>query len=393
MQFTKADLTLWNVAQAVGLEQIEARIDEQGRPRAGAAPLRVKLGIDPTSPHLHIGHAVALWRLRAFQELGHTAVLIFGTFTAQVGDTSDRETERPALSNEQVQANVATYKEQADRILKAGYELHFNHTWLAEMPLSQFWGLTNAFSVNGFTKRELIAKRLEEGQRVGLQETLYPVLQGYDSLAISADIELGGSDQWFNLLAGRALAEQAGTAPQAVLTHHLLPGTDGKKMSKSLENGVYLDDAPADVFGKTMRVRDEFVSQWLGFFPSAAMPFTGEDYESALHLGQNPMPWKLKLAEAMTALIWGEAAGAQAREGFERQFQERDLSEVPEAQTPAGDLLDQLVSLGMAPSRSEAKRHLVAGAVRRNGEKLSDLAQQLASGDTVQIGRQAYRLV
>lgn len=393
MQFTKADLTLWNVAQAVGLEQIEARIDEQGRPRAGTAPLRVKLGIDPTSPHLHIGHAVALWRLRAFQELGHTAVLIFGTFTAQVGDTSDRETERPALSNEQVQANVATYKEQAGRILKADYELHFNDTWLSGMQLSQFWGLTNAFSVNGFTKRELIAKRLEEGQRVGLQETLYPVLQGYDSLAISADIELGGSDQWFNLLAGRALAEQAGTTPQAVLTHHLLPGTDGKKMSKSLENGVYLDDAPADVFGKTMRVRDEFVSQWLGFFPSAAMPFTGEDYESALHLGQNPMSWKLKLAEAMTALIWGEVAGAQAREGFERQFQERDLSEVPEAQTPAGDLLDQLVSLGMAPSRSEAKRHLVAGAVRRNGEKLSDLAQQLASGDTVQIGRQAYRLV
>lgn len=393
MQFTKADLTAWNVAQAVGLEQIEARIDEAGRPRAGAAPLRVKLGIDPTSPHLHIGHAVALWRLRAFQELGHTAVLIFGTFTAQVGDTSDRETERPALSDEQVQANVATYQEQAERILKPGYELHFNDTWLSPMPLSEFWSLTNAFSVNGFTKRELIAKRLEEGQRVGLQETLYPVLQGYDSLAISADIELGGSDQWFNLLAGRALAELKGTAPQAVITHHLLPGTDGKKMSKSLENGVYLDDAPADVFGKTMRVRDEVVSQWLGFFPTPAQPFTGEDYESALHLGQNPMPWKLKLAEAMTALIWGDEAGAAAKEGFERQFQEKDLSEVPEVATPEGDLLDQLVTLGLAPSRSEAKRHLAAGAVRRNGEKLTDLAQQLTPGDTVQIGRQAYRLV
>lgn len=393
MQFTRADLFEWNVAESVGLEHLAARLDEQGRPRPGSQPLRVKLGIDPTSPHLHIGHAVALWRLRAFQELGHTAVLIFGTFTAQVGDTSDRDSERPELTREQVMENVATYQQQAERILKPGYELHFNDAWLSKLSLDDFWWRVSCFPLNAFIKRELIAKRLEEGQRVGLQETLYPILQGLDSLEIGADVELGGSDQWFNLLAGRTLAVAQGDEPQAVITHHLLPGTDGRKMSKSLENGVYLDDIPADVFGKTMRVRDEVVSQWLSFFPTPALPFTSEDYESALHLGQNPMPWKRKMAQALTSLLWGEAAGVEAMQAFERQFQERDLSEVPQVPVPAGDLLEQLVALGLAPSRSEAKRHLVAGAVRRNDEKLTDLGQQLGVGDTVRVGRHAFRLV
>ncbi|HVE13375.1 MAG TPA: tyrosine--tRNA ligase [Elusimicrobiota bacterium] len=333
--------------------------------------LRVKLGVDPTSPDLHLGHTVVLQKLRAFQDLGHTAVLILGDFTARVGDPSGRDATRPTLTAEAVKANAQTYKDQAFKVLDpARTELRWNSEWLE--PFVQGDGLLRAMqkaTVQQLLAREDFKKRMVEGSPISLLEMLYPLLQGYDSVAVKADVELGGNDQIFNLLMGRELQKDAGQEPQVALTVPLLVGLDGqKKMSKSYGNAVGVNEPAREIFGKVMRVSDELMLSYYELLTSRDMAAV-----KALH----PMEAKKSLAEELTARFCGAEAGKAEREFFEKTFSRRetpvDAAEVLLGKDARATFWSAyLASVGAAPSRKEAQRLLAQGAVSVNGEKVVD---------------------
>lgn len=377
LEFTLADCFEYLVATAVDLEVVQQRAQN-------GETLTIKLGIDPTSPDIHLGRAVALWRLRAFQELGHHIVLVIGDFTAQVGDTSDKESERPMLSPAAVRANMESYEEQLWRVLnpekKEQVTFRYNSEWLAELSFAEICDLADAFSVNQFVKRDLIAKRLQEGSRVSLREMLYPLMQGYDSVVLSNDIELGGQDQWFNLLAGRTLQERAGLKPQALIAHPIITGTDGTKMSSSKGNVISLNQEPFGLFTQMMQVPDSDLIPYLDFFPRPGRPFSAEEVQRQLADGQNPRDIKLTMAGRMVELLFGSEEATQAREKWNA---EAGTNTVPQ-DTPDHQLHEEqytpvslLVEVGFASSNSEARRLLAQQAIRLNGELLTDEWQAL----------------
>jgi tyrosyl-tRNA synthetase len=362
----------------------------------GDRPLRVKLGIDPTSPDLHIGHGVVLERLRAFQELGHVAVLVVGDTTAQIGDPSERNSTRPMLTAAEVRANAETYLAQFHLIVDpARTEVRWQSEWFDVFRLKEVFGLLSRFTLARMIERDTFAKRLAEGAPVSMHETLYPLLQAYDSVAVEADVELGGTDQTFNLLVGRDVQRDYGQAPQQIMTSELLVGTDGvQKMSKSLDNAIGLTDAPYDKYARTMSIPDALLPNWAGLVTrwtdAEAAAFVGDVGDGRLH----PKAAKQMLAREVVARWHDDDAAVEAEERWEREVGGgegvSELEEVEVAVPLAGiSLPDLLVVAGLASSRSVGRRLVRQGGVRVDGEVQSDENRMFAAGMSheVRVGK------
>jgi tyrosyl-tRNA synthetase len=362
-------------------------------------PLRVKLGIDPTASDIHLGFAVVLRRLRLFQDLGHVAVLILGDFTAMVGDPSGRSATRPRLSRDEVDAHAQTYVEQIGQILDPSpsrLEVRRNSEWLSSLDMEDVLRLTSQVTVARMLERDDFAKRYREGLAISLMEFLYPLLQGKDSVEIEADVELGGTDQLFNLIMGRHLQERAGQEPQIVLTTPLLVGLDGvQKMSKSLGNYVGVADPPADQFGKLMSIPDDALPMYLQYATGWG-PERVDEVESELRAGRlHPNAAKRLLGRTVVDLYHGDGAGAGAEAEFDRIFKSHEApSEMPEFECAAGISMSQLLlDTNLAPSRREARRQLEQGAVKLDGTVVGEDGPVGAGEHVVQVGRRKWARV
>lgn len=353
--------------------------------------LRVKLGIDPTSPNIHLGRSIPLLKLKDFQELGHTVVFIIGDFTGVIGDTSDKESERPMLSDDVVQKNLDTYIQQAGKIIDVNKaEIHRNSEWLTKLGYAEIGRHADAFSLNAFISRENIAKRLDQGKRVSLRELLYPLMQGYDSVHVRADVEVGGTDQRFNLLAGRDLQRLYGQVPQDVITNPLIAGMDGKKMSSSVGNTINVFDTPNDMFGKVMSIRDELTVLYFTMLTRVDM-VTVAEYAKELEHGANPRDIKMKLAYELVRMYHSDVLAQEAQEYFVQTFSKKEIPSVVPSFTPhAHDILSVLVESGLVTSKSEARRVLLQKGVRVDGEVVEDEARVVSSGVVVQKGKMAF---
>ena len=365
---------------------------EEGR------PLVVKQGFDPTRPDLHIGHAVSLRKLKTFQQMGHRVVFVIGDFTARVGDPSGRDTTRPVLSEEEIEENLATYEDQVHRILDPERtEIRRNSRWLGELDLADVLRLTGMYTVARMLERDDFAERYEAGRPISLSEFLYPMMQGYDSVALEADVELGGTDQRFNLLLARTLQEKHGQPPQACLIMPLLRGTDGsRKMSKSHDNYVGLTMPPGEIFGRTMSIPDDLLEEWIRLASSAR----GEEAdEKVRRAAGDPLATKRWLAGDLVEQYHGPDAAREAREAFDRVHRQGGVPEdVPEHEAeadPDGGTLwigYALQEAGLVDSTSEAIRMLEQGAVRVDGETVRDDDLQLEPGGTylLQRGKRSF---
>jgi len=365
--------------------------------------LRVKLGVDPTAPDLHLGHAVPLRKLRQFQDLGHTVVLIIGDFTARIGDPSGRNATRPPLTGAEIDANATTYTDQAFRILdKDRTELRYNSEWLGKLDFEKILWLTSQFTVARILERDDFSKRYAEQRTISLHEFLYPVMQAYDSVAIEADVELGGTDQLFNLLAGRELMEKLGAKPQVCLTLPLLEGTDGvQKMSKSYGNYIGLTDEPADMFGKVMSIPDALIVKYFRLCTATRVDEV-DALEAGLDSGsEHPNLVKRRLARDIVALYHGEPASTEAEGAFDRVFKQHELpDDIPVAVVEARDpvfLPALLKEIGLVPTSSEGRRSIDGGGVRIDGQAVPAGAYELPWADVidrvVQVGRRRYAKV
>ena len=360
-------------------------------------PLRVKLGIDPSAPHLTLGHAVVLRKLRQFQDLGHTAVLVVGDFTRRIGDPSGRAKTRPPMSPEEIQRNMASYKEQAYKILDPDRtEVRYNSEWLGKLTFEDVIHLTAKYTVARMLERDDFKRRFEEGIPITIMEFLYPLAQAYDSVAIEADVELGGSDQRFNLLIGREIQREYGQEPQVILTMPLLIGTDGvHAMSQSRGNYIGIDEPPEEQFGKLMSIPDELMPQYVALL-------TDLDWGELEKL--HPKDAKKRLAWEIVAWLHGEEAADRARRHFERVFeQEKPPEEMPEVRVPpelvddAGTvwIIDLLSVSGLVSSRSEARRLVEQGGVWIDGEKVAsrDARIPLREPVVLRVGRRRFAKV
>ena len=336
-------------------------------------PLRVKLGADPSAPDLHLGHTVVLRKLRQFQDYGHTVIFLIGDFTARIGDPSGRSETRRPLDSETVRINARTYTDQVFKILdRDRTEIRFNSEWMSAMTADDVVRLCAHYTVARILERDDFSKRMKEGRPIGIQEFLYPLVQGYDSVALRADVEVGGTDQRFNLLVGREIQKAFGMAPQIVMTLPLLEGIDGiQKMSKSLNNYVGLTEPPDEIFGKVMSISDALMMRWYGVLEPEIAPAVGADLEAGrLH----PREAKASLAELQVARFHDAQAAALARQRFDERFSKRSLADdfVPEEVCP-GPIPTEiylpkfLVQAGMAKSNSEVRRLIGQGAIRIDG--------------------------
>lgn len=349
--------------------------------------LRVKLGIDPTSKNIHIGRAVLLWKLRAFQELGHKAVLIVGDFTGIIGDTSDKDSERPMLTHEAIQENLQGYLSQAGKIIDlASAESHFNSDWLSKLTYLEIGKQADLFGLHEFEARENIAKRMKEGKRVSLREVLYPLMQGYDSVAVKADVELGGTDQRFNLLAGRSIQKAYNQEQQDIVMTRLLEGTDGRKMSSSWGNVINITDEPNDMFGKVMSIRDDLMTDY--FTLATRVPLA--EVKEITKNQNNPRDTKIRLAQEIVTLYHGADVAAQAAAEFEKVFTKKEKpSQIPEFTVQSVNIIDVMVETKLAPSRSEARRLVEQGGVSVDDEKVTP-STSVSKGSIVQVGKRKF---
>jgi tyrosyl-tRNA synthetase len=362
-------------------------------------PLRVKLGMDPSSPDLHLGHTVVLLKLRRFQELGHTPIFLVGDFTARIGDPSGKKKTRPALSEDQVRENAETYVDQVSSVLDVERaEVRFNSEWMDTLTPSDFIRLCSLQTVARLLERDDFAKRYAAGEPISVHELLYPFVQAYDSVALRADVELGGTDQTFNLLMGRDLQRHYDQPPQAVITHPLLVGTDGsEKMSKSLGNAIGLREAPQDIFGKVMSISDTVLPAYAACLSSGEWnDLVDKCADLSTGIG-DPMALKQDLAQRVVARLCGSEAGEAARAQFASVVQGRGLPEdIPEhtlALTEGAQrgLLEVLEEIGLTQSRSEARRLVQQGAVQVDGERVADPGLQLSSGSyLLKVGKRRY---
>ena len=374
--------------------------DELSGLLSSGAPLRLKMGFDPSAPDIHMGHVVGLRKLRQFQEAGHQVVLIVGDWTARIGDPSGQSATRPVLTAEQVRANAETYLAQFFRVVdRSRTEVRWQSEWFEGFGLTDVVGLTGRFTVAQFLAREDFAARYRAQRPIAITELLYPLLQAYDSVAVEADVEFGGTDQKFNLLVGRDLQGMTGQRPQQCLLVPILPGTDGvRKMSKSLGNYIGVDEAPGDMYGKTMSLPDDMVATYLELLtdmPDAELARV----RAAIDSGEvNPMEPKKDLARRLVAAFHGRGPAGAAQEHFERTVQAgRAPAEMPElALPPAPDraatrLSALLVSAGLAASSGEAKRLIDQGAVSLDGQPLGgNVAADALSAGVLRAGRRKY---
>ncbi len=370
------------VDEIIGLENLKKRM-------FSGEKLRIKLGVDPTSPNIHLGRSVPLLKLRDFQKLGHQVVFIIGDFTGTVGDTSDKDSERPNLTKDQIKENIKTYKNQVSKIIDLNKsEVHFNSKWLGKLNFSEIGDLASIFSVNQFISRDLISKRLKEGKRVSLKETLYPLMQGYDSVSIKADVELGGSDQRFNMLAGRDIQKHFGQREQSIITGPIVEGLDGRKMSSSWGNTINFQDTPEDMYGKVMSLNDEFVVKY--FTLLTRVP---EDeisiYEKEVTI--NPKGVKMSLAKTIVEMYHSLDEAEKAEKNWEKTFSQRGIPEdINEIYVEEGEtLIEIFIKKDLLPSKTEFRRRFEAGAIK-NAETGDIAPEEISETITIKYGKKDF---
>ncbi|MFN3883860.1 MAG: tyrosine--tRNA ligase [Rhodocyclaceae bacterium] len=373
---------------------VEAELIEKLRT---GRPLRVKAGFDPTAPDLHLGHTVLINKLRHFQELGHHVMFLIGDFTGMIGDPTGKNATRPPLSREQIRQNALTYQDQVFKILDPEKtEICFNSTWFDTLGAAGMIKLAAQHTVARMLERDDFAKRYAANQPIAIHEFLYPLCQGYDSVAMRADVELGGTDQKFNLLVGRELQKHYGQTPQCILTMPLLEGLDGvNKMSKSLGNYIGIAEPPREIFGKLMSISDELMWRYyelLSFRSSNEIAQLKRDVAE----GANPRDVKISLAQELVARFHGQDAARLALEDFVARFQRGAIpDDMPELSLPAGPVAQVMKQAGLVASTSEAMRLIEGGGVRIDGVKIEDRALQLKAGTTIvlQVGKRKFARV
>lgn len=373
-------------------EDLKAKLERSAK---SGKPLRVKLGLDPTAPDIHIGHTVVIRKLKAFQDLGHTVIFLIGDFTGMIGDPSGKNVTRPPLSREEVNANAETYKRQMFKLLDPEKtELRFNGEWMDKFTAVDFIKLCAKTTVKQILERDDFTNRLSEEKPISLHELLYPLVQGYDSVALNADIELGGTDQKFNLLMGRNLQREFDQEPQVVITTPLLEGLDGvNKMSKSLNNYIGIDESPNDMFGKVMSISDELMWRYYDLVTDLT-PSEISNLRSEIEGGKNPRDTKVNLAKLIIKDFHSEADAVAAEDEFNRRFVKKEIpDEIDEVSIAAQTyrLAELVVASGLVESKGEARRLIEQGGVKINGEKATSAAAEvgLTSGDSLvlQVGK------
>jgi len=388
------EILLGGVETTVTVEELRRKLENS---RAQKKPLRAKLGCDPTAPDLHLGHSVVLQKLRQFQDLGHTAVLIIGDYTALIGDPTGQNKTRPILSEADIERNAKTYFEQAGKVLDVSpqkLEIRRNSEWLAPMTFADVTRLMAKMTVARMLERDTFEKRYKGGDPISIHEFLYPLMQGQDSVAIRADVELGGTDQLFNNLVGRELQKDAGQESQVVMVMPILEGLDGvEKMSKSKGNYIGLNESPTDMFGKAMSISDELMWKWFALLiGKSAAEIT------ALKKG-HPMEAKKALASELVERFHSRAAAEDARRDFETKFSKREVPEdLPEVSIGSGTqlLVDVMLKINAAPSKTEARRLIQQGAVELDGKRVEDINFKLEISNTavLKVGKKKfYRLI
>jgi len=362
-------------------------------------PLRIKAGFDPTAPDLHLGHTVLIQKLKDFQTLGHHILLLIGDFTGMIGDPTGRSETRKPLSKEEVLKNADTYKEQVFKILdEEKTEVVLNSEWMEKMRADELVGLAGSFTVARMLERDDFSKRYKEGHAISIHEFLYPLIQGYDSVVLKSDVELGGTDQLFNLLVGRTLQKESGQSPQVVLTMPLLEGTDGKeKMSKSLNNYIGITEPPSEIFGKVMSISDELMARYYTLLSGKPMEYIDDIKSGIIH----PKDAKEALAFELTARFHGSEAAEKAKEGFKKLFVLKEAPEDIEEVRIKGRVGEKkwlpkvMVEAGLAKSTSEAIRLIEQGGVRRDGVRVKDDAtiEILSDQTSIQVGPRKFKKI
>ncbi|MEA1909853.1 MAG: tyrosine--tRNA ligase [Patescibacteria group bacterium] len=378
-----------NIAEIIDKNSLKDKL-ESGK------TLRIKLGVDPTRPDLHLGHAVTLWKLKEFQDAGHKVIFLIGDYTAMIGDPSGRNTSRPVLSLEEIKENAETYVNQAQKILDLDKcELRYNSEWLEKLSFADIIDLLGKTTVAQITEREDFAKRLKDGNEIGLHELLYPVMQGYDSIQLKADIEIGGMDQKLNMLMGRQLQKKMDDPEQDIIMMPLLVGTDGsKKMSKSLDNYIGIDEKAEDQFGKIMSIADNMIMDYW----KLCVPMEDEELqtiEDKLNSSDNPMEIKYDLAKTIVSLYHDESAAKSAKDNFVKTFSKRELPDnIPEIRIDANkiNIIDLLIETKLVDSKSEAKRMVEQKGVKIDQNLIEDLEQniKIQPGMVVQVGKRKF---
>ncbi|MEJ7623881.1 MAG: tyrosine--tRNA ligase [Pyrinomonadaceae bacterium] len=360
-------------------------------------PLRVKLGLDPTAPDIHLGHTVVIRKLKAFQDLGHTVIFLIGDFTGTIGDPSGKNVTRPPLSRDEIDANAETYKRQMFKLLdRDKTELRFNGEWMDKFTAADFVKLTAKTTVKQILERDDFTKRMNEEKPISLHELLYPLVQGYDSVALNADVELGGTDQKFNLLMGRNLQREFGQEPQVIITTPLLEGLDGvQKMSKSLGNYIGIDEPANEMFGKVMSISDELMWKYYELLTDFSISEIS-NLKSQIVAGENPRNVKVNLAKLIIADFHSSEAAITAENEFVRRFVQKEIpDEIQEKVFPAGKYLlaQLLVDTGLTASKGEARRLIEQGGVRIGNEKATSASTDVAIGPepvVVQVGKRRF---
>lgn len=370
-----------------GVEEIIDRSNLENKLKSGKQ-LRVKFGIDPTSPNIHLGRSIPLLKLKDFQELGHKIILIIGDFTGLIGDTSDKDSERPMLSEETVKENLKTYIKQAAKIIDINSaEIYHNSEWLSKLDYMDIGRQADVFSLNEFISRDNISRRLKDGKRVSLRELLYPLMQGYDSAKVKANIEIGGTDQRFNLLAGRDVQRLYGQEPQDILTNPLIEGLDGRKMSSSFGNTINLFDTPNNMFGKIMSLKDSLIIKYFTLLTRVEMKIIDE-YKTHLKNNANPRDIKMKLAFEIVRLYHSKEEANNAQDYFIKTFtQKTPPSDMPQFKPAAYNIVSILVESKLVSSKSEAKRILDHGGIKIDGKVVKEINYVMPPGSVLQKGK------
>lgn len=376
-----------------GVEEVFVRESLERRLRSGQK-LRVKLGIDPTRDKIHFGNAVLLWKLRAFQDLGHKVVLIVGDFTAQIGDPSDKLEKRPMLTATEISKNLAGFKKQVGKILDMGKtEVAYNSAWLSKLKFDEVCRLAESFSVQQMTNRRNFKDRIEQGVEISLREFMYPLMQGYDSVMVQADVEIGGFDQLFNLKAGRTIQRHYGKPEQDILVCKMLSGTDGRKMSKSWGNTINIDDSADEMFGKIMSLRDDLMKDYFLLCTDASTAEV-EKVSHRLEGGENPRDLKLELAERIVTRYWGDAVAKKSRERFIEVFSQKKIpDDIESVSVNQGVRLgDLLLEKGIVKSKTDWRRLVLENAVTdtNTGETISDPNITATINRTLRVGKRRF---
>lgn len=377
-----------------GVANIISSKEDLKKKLLGEKPLKIYMGIDPTATHIHLGHAFPLRKLQKLSEMGHEVTFLIGDFTALIGDTSDKDTERPVLTTEEIHENFQTYKKQAEKILDfSKIQVVYNSQWLKKLTFEEIIKLCQHFSVGDFISRELIRKRLDDGKRVGLHEVLYPVMQGYDSYFLNTDLQIGGTDQTFNMQAGRSLQKELRKKDSFVLTTEFLMGTDGRKMSKSWGNAIWLDDNPSEMYAKIMSINDDLIVDYY-------MLGTNVPVEQVMHIKENlatsehPMTIKKALAKTIVTELHSTEDAEKALLAFESTVQNHEIPEEIEEfpWTTGGLIVDLLARSEIAMSKSEARRLIEQGGVTIDGETINSITAPFAGidGSIVKVGKRRY---